>query len=397
MGTVKATNMVLLEGNYMDFNVPYFEGICDSKMPILRNVGKNLFNPSLLLESETRFGITKNVVGETIVLNGTSSQYHDLHFTPNDNKTGIVVKKGKFYKLTIHCLGGTSTPVLNPAVKLTLKDGTIKWLGSNIDLRDSSCDGLLTWFRICPQEGNSFNNYQIKLQLEESSTSTSYESYKTNILRTSEEIVLREVSGVQDTYNGLTGEYVKRIEECVLDGSQALSLDGSLVYLGLTDRPINNSGIADKVPVITVNQLLTGEFGICMQDRGTSGRIYINIEGLTTREEILQYLRTNPITVQYELVEPIITIIKPSTIPFAYANGHMVLESGSSEQSLLPHLKYSVVTGRTGQVTQNAKVLRQQENQITSLEDLLLTQIVQMDYERTLLQFDYELQMMMLG
>lgn len=76
----------------------------------------------------------------------------------------------------------------------------------------------------------------------------------------------------------------------------------------------------------------------------------------------------------------------------------MVLESGSSEQSLLPHLKYSVVTGRTGQVTQNTKVLRKQEQQIIGLEELLLlTQIVQMEYERTLLQFDYELQMMMLG
>ena len=56
-----------------------------------------------------------------------------------------------------------------------------------------------------------------------------------------------------------------------------------------------------------------------------------------------------------------------------------------------------MVTGRAGQVTQNTKVLRKQEQQIIGLEELLLTQIVQMEYERTLLQFDYELQMMMLG
>ena len=171
-----------------------------------------------------------------------------------------------------------------------------------------------------------------------------------------------------------------------------------MVYLGLTDRPINNFGIADKMPVITVNQLVTGEFGICMQDRGASGRIYINIEGLTTREEILQHLRTNPITIHYGLVEPVTTIVKPSTMtPFAYQNGHVIVESGHGGQSLLPEIEYSVVTGRTGQVTQNTKVLRKQEQQIISLEELLLTQVVQMEYERTLLQFDYELQMMMLG
>ena len=83
--------------------------------------------------------------------------------------------------------------------------------------------------------------------------------------------------------------------------------------------------------------------------------------------------------------------------PFAYQNGHVILESGFEGQSLLPEIEYSVVTGRAGQVTQNTKVLRKQEQQIIGLEELLLTQVVQMEYERTLLQFDYELQMMMLG
>ena len=64
---------------------------------------------------------------------------------------------------------------------------------------------------------------------------------------------------------------------------------------------------------------------------------------------------------------------------------------------MLPHLKYSVTTSRTGQITQNSKTIMKHEQQISSLEDLLLTQIVEMDYERVLLQFDYQLQMMNLG
>lgn len=157
--------------------------------------------------------------------------------------------------------------------------------------------------------------------------------YKSNILRPTEDIVLREVNGAKDTYNALTGEYVQRI--------------GERVY-----------------------------------EQG---------------DELNSLVKTDMANTQYELATPIATIVKPSTIPFAYANGHIILESASSEQSLLPRLKYRVVASRTGQITQNSKIIMQHEKRITSLEDLLLTQIVEMDYERVLLQFDYELQMMNLG
>ena len=167
----------------------------------------------------------------------------------------------------------------------------------------------------------------------EPGTATSYEPYKSNILRPTEDIVLREVNGAKDTYNALTGEYVQRI--------------GERVY-----------------------------------EQG---------------DELNSLVKTDMANTQYELATPIATIVKPSTIPFAYANGHIILESASSKQSLLPRLKYRVVASRTGQITQNSKIIMQHEKRITSLEDLLLTQIVEMDYERVLLQFDYELQMMNLG
>ncbi len=392
-----------------NWDIPYFEGLCDVKMPILRNTGKNLFNPSLLLESETRLGITKNVVGETIVLNGTSSQYHDLHFTPNDNKTGIVVKKGKCYKLTIHCLGGTSTPVLNPAVKLTLKDGTIKWLGGNIDLRDSNCDGLLTWFRICPQEGNSFSNYQIKLQLEESSTPTTYEDHKTNILHTSEEIVLREVNGIKDTYNALTGEYVQRIKEITFDGSSDENWGLNTVWSAgdycafweenTKDKLPTGYAICDKLPSKHDNHLIQNGVAISEGWRYAHQNMYIFIakNKLSSADTngLRQYLSQNPITVQYELAEPITTIVESLTTPFAYENGHVILESGYEGQSLLPMLEYSTVINKTGQVENVAKTIQRQEKQLTMLEQMLIQNIINLDYNNTLLTLKNEMEEML--
>lgn len=393
---------MILEGDWTNKELPpFFTGIRYAKMPILRNTGKNLFdkqrhsNPNNFVVNPSYWSIPIQLKGNTSY--NFSYTYDNVH-----NKQTVLRFATDIWTNPTH----SSSPynlieVFNTSITSDL-------MGKRGNARFTTpANGLVYLHYYNGELGNSLSSFNIMswythllkdVQLEEAPSATSYENYKTNILRTSEEIVLREVNGVQDTYNPLTGEYVRRIGEIVLDGSQALSLDGSLVYLGLTDRPINNFGIADKMPVITVNQLVTGEFGICMQDRGVSGRIYINIEGLTTREEILQHLRTNPITIHYGLVEPVTTIIKPSTMtPFAYQNGHVIVESGFEGQSLLPEVEYSVVTGRTGQVTQNTKVLRKQEQQITSLEELLLTQIVQMEYERTLLQFDYELQMIKLG
>ena len=407
-GAIKIRDIMIIEcqEGMEEWDIPYFEGLCDSKMPILRNVGKNLL---YALDGRAEYrGITLTSSNGKIIVNGTATSNAWVNLqpifqagtSPNIGETFL-----RFNNTTLTLSTNIIEGSLNGnqmSVTLWEKDGTgnrnlTTQVGKSVTRTTTEPIEFKRLWVMFP-EGTSYNNVVFTIQLEESSSTTTYEDYKTNILRTSEEVVLREVNGVQDTYNALTGEYVKRIGECVLDGSQALSLDGSLVYLELTDRPINDFGIADKMPVITVNQLVTGEFGICMQDRGASGRIYINIEGLTTREEILQHLRTNPITIHYGLVEPVTTIVKPSTMtPFAYQNGHVIVESGFEGQSLLPEIEYSVVTGRTGQVTQNTKVLRKQEQQIIGLEELLLTQVVQMEYERTLLQFDYELQMMMLG
>lgn len=229
---------------------------------------------------------------------------------------------------------------------------------------------------------------------------------KTNILRTSEEIVLREVGGVCDTYNPLTGEYVCRIGEVVITSAVAKSvvvLDKN-VRVNIAMSALNGDNGTTKANNTLSDKFYWSEANARdiegLRVNGNTLHWCISRDKLTSQDlqGVNTWLQSNPITVQYILAEPVTTIVKPSTMtPFAYQNGHVIVESGFEGQSLLPEIEYSVVTGRTGQVTQNTKVLRQQEQQIIGLEELLLTQVVQMEYERTLLQFDYELQMMMLG
>lgn len=391
----------------MENNISYFEGLCDVKMPILRNVGKNLIDGT----------------GEYIGLAGV------------DGATGSNVLTGdgtlKRYSYIVRCKPNTTYTLSTSGTANRCGLGEFseypklravgtKWGDANLGGTLTITTKPTTTYLVCYSYYSETVHSQSEMgeivrglvvQLEESSTATSYEDHKTNILRTSEEVILRSVGDTKDSYNALTGEYVQRIVEYVFNGSESeawnfAEMKGDNYRFGI-NLPIFGNKSADKTALIC-DRLKVGDVAqepkqeqitTYNHDSHFELRIALSPSTLASNNvgELRRYLQANPITIQYAVAEPTTVIIKPSTIPFAYANGHMVLESGSSEQSLLPHLKYSVVTGRTGQVTQNTKVLRKQEQQIIGLEELLLTQIVQMEYERTLLQFDYELQMMMLG
>lgn len=399
------SNIIIIEGDHSSIDPDYFEGLCDSKMPILRNVGKNLFNPTVPTPHH-------------MVCNGATDGglVGVIPVKPNTTYTLSVKKdttKGRFIAKMSNKL-------------LTLQDVSSFSQSSVYNyLRDNYANGRKFEYTIHNQKSLTFTTLDdchyiyvnvdrsfgtptaneilvfSEMTLEESPTQTTYEDYKTNILRTPEEIVLREVGEVCDTYNPLTGEYTKRIGEIILNGTEKWGN-----FRDETDTTWRTSfSLPDAKPS-----------SVCICDKFIYGKgateekvkVYITVtpnlsitvlkSEFPTLEAFKTWLSQNPVTIQYELAEPVTTIVKPSTMtPFAYQNGHAIVESGFEGQSLLPEIEYSVVTGRTGQVTQNTKVLRKQEQQIISLEELLLTQVVQMEYERTLLQFDYELQMMMLG
>lgn len=371
-----------------NWDIPYFTGLCDVKMPILRNVGKNLFDVNLLKGLSSRVVVTDGVV--------TMNNAYSNGLGENGRKVFGFLKPNKTYRY--------SCTVTNTGQSNGLDGGF--YFGKRL------ADGTSTYFSIYPNStvtipsdwddytnaimyGALNNNGLVtvrNMQFEESNVATYYEDYKTNILRTSEEIVLREVNGVQDTYNPLTGEYIKRTGEIVLNGSQQVMRDGSLLYFALKDVPENNFSISDRLPSITVGQIIDGVTGVGVQDRGTGGRLYINIGDLSTEEEITQYLQNTPVTVQYKLAKPVTSIVKPSTMtPFAYQNGHVIVESGFEGQSLLPTLEYSTVVNRTGQVESVAKTIQTQEKQLTMLEQMLIQNIIGLDYSNTVLALNLEI------
>lgn len=352
---VKVKNAMIIE--YQEgmehWDLDYFEGLCDVKAPILKNIGKNILPKEI-------------------------GKWYSCYF-----------KKGTTFQLTTK----DNNPSKGGNIVFVDGSGAKMWMGIN--------GGTTKKTYTLPNDAYKISNQLtsgVEYQLEININATLYEDYKTNILETSNDIVLRGMpNGVRDSYDCLTGEYVQRVGEIVFDGSDDedwfennnFPHNGQIVY-GIRVANLNSGvphpdGLSDTLPFIRKGyESNKPSVSTYMRD------IYVRING-GTKEDLKAYLSQNPLTIQYELTEPIVTTIEPSTTPFAYENGHIILESGHEGQSLLPTLEYQTVVSRSGQVTMIDKTIQQHERKITLLEKMLVQNIIDIEYKNTLLALKLEI------
>lgn len=377
-------NVMILEyqEGMENWDIPYFEGLCDVKTPVLRNIGKNLYKDE---GGKTNFTID----GFTGVESTGGTRFVPNFYTPvKSNMTYTLYRKTarlncgiRYYDKNKKYIPQSLVPPYNAFNSLTFTT-------------PSNCH----YVRFIDETNIIDNKYMIYLGEEDKSIE--YEPYKSNTLSTPKEIILHSLpNGVQDTYNPLTGEYVKRVGEIVLDGNEGrwdlaqdrvntmrfncFSLD---VPLGINTGLLQTNKLPYQSPTTHdqegaamlggVNAKVVG-FSILKTKLATP-----NVEGLK------QYLQTNPITVQYELATPIIKKVDPKGHPFAYENGHVILESGYQGQSLLPELVYSVPASKSGVLSTTSKTILSHEQHLHKLENLLLRESVLMDYRFTLSLLD---------
>ena len=133
-------------------------------------------------------------------------------------------------------------------------------------------------------------------------------------------------SGVCDTLNLVTGEYVQRVGEIVLDGSQKdeywLYNEGNQTF---RIQVVDAVQIADSLSDPLRNKILVSSDKLTSRkysedwNSGTfitvalGSRITLRIDGITTISNLQNYLKQNPITVQYELATPIVRKLKFTT------------------------------------------------------------------------------------
>ena len=351
-------SLILLEGDHTNTPIPnYFTGMASCKMPILKNVGKNLCN----IEEYNNF----EIYSQTVTKDGDSLILETL----NENAwryvtvSKVFLEAGKQYTISCNC------EVLN-ATEQNLRGILVLWSidhvnnisgdatnSNNFTRTFTATESQEAYVKIYSSNGTGGIGNKIKysnIQVEESPSKTPYEAYKTSILSLPEEVVLRGIGDVKDTLNLTTGEYVQRIGSITaseLEASDYFKADLELentVQFGMLTRgreklraKTSAKSVCNIIPVMLGND----DVFHARVDGGTpygSFTIWMDKTKLETEDVfgLIKWLRDNNAVIQYELATPIVTKINlSSTLKSWNTTTHIYSEI--PENTLYPILSHS--------------------------------------------------------
>lgn len=318
-----------------NWDISYFDGMQSVKMPVLSTIGKNLF--------DGKFTKYEGVYGYYYLNNGT----YTCSITDND----------------------TSVDVSN--LSFGVSDTGIIWFfdeGTMYNTKRTITNGKLIFY---PNTEEAFNKIKQRyhIQIEEGTVATPYEPYKSNILTTPEDLELRGIGDVKDELNVATGELTERIGEVVLDGSENWNFEGEgdthiefSLFGKINDATLNGGTICDKIP-----EKIGDSEGITVQSFGT----YVKISKAIASdvESFKTYLQSNPITVQYELAEPVIKTVDLSEYHVYSYKDVTHYDCSSAEGSLVPTLSIDVPTNLPAVVTRQRATIQELEKENVALKN----------------------------
>ena len=318
---VKVKNPMIIEyvEGMENWDIPYFEGMASCKMPILKTIGKNLFNENEKIEAF----IESNSTQEQLNL-GVKNTWTTPWIKAKTN-TSYTMQGGNRNRWQIKSRNNVIT---------FMDKKTITTLSDTEYIRCYYCNETYTASNV---------------QLEESSSATSYEPYKSSSLSLPEEVVLRSLpNGVRDTFNTRTGVYTQRIGEAIVNGSEDWKLNNTegtttqrFFCSMLANSAVDNNTkgtqqyLCDRLRTITWSQ--TCELGLTINGSGVF--VYNNSIEYTVGS-VKQWLSQNPVKLQYELATPIVTKINlSSTLKSWNTTTHIYSEI--PENTLYPILSHS--------------------------------------------------------
>ena len=399
----KLNNVMVIEGDVVG-DEPYFEGICDCKSPILSNVGKNLLPTEL---SRSFKHITGNQVVSSIDL--TSFLNREVQYV-------IKLAIPKNVKIAKHYSSNSAD-----TESVLVSHGVIN--SNNTIARFTIPSNSNSYYLFVNESGQSPSDYisdiseLVTIELDTGNNPTEIKPYKSNTTTFEQKgdktIVLRSLpNGVCDTLNVETGEYVQNVIDIVLDGTEKWILNNwgtndnycSFEISSLDNPKIQNvykqnsyiDFYCDTFKVVTRcawNYMDEKHIRQWSDGNRTTISVIIPKTELKTYNVagFIEYLTKNNIRINIRVNKPIVSTIDIQGFPYAYTNGHVQLSSDSIEQSLTPKVEYSVATNRNGQIRSNQKMVERHQKQLDRLQAMILTNLVNTQYEQTLTNLKYDL------
>ena len=215
---ITISNVMVLEGDHTQEDIPYFEGMQSVKNPVLRTTGKNLF------DGTWEDGYTLNGTGEIKSTTGKRSLSSFIEVNQSFSIYSSPIVVFRCYGENKNDLNGGINSTRNPSGLLSLKPNT-KYIRvvvdtSNIDNKNN--------FMVVTSEGHL----------------NTYEPFKSNILTVNEDVILRSNGSVYDDLDLLTGKLTQRIGE----NNEVLAQEVvKTVELSITDE--NENKINHFVPI----------------------------------------------------------------------------------------------------------------------------------------------------
>ena len=368
--------LMFIEGDHTNIDIPYFTGMQSVKLPVLTTTGKNLFPNIKFIHNRALQQGSGNIANVT-----TDDWACEDYLNVPQQKT--------LYTNMLY-IGLTWT-------KICFYDENKKFISSRMSNDTVIFPENSKYWRVgafvTPENSHLLNQIMLCDSMEEARSA--YEPYKSNILTTPQDVVLRGIGDVKDELDLVSGELTQRIGEIVLDGRESWILTSD--ENNLTIR------FALSLPLSKPTNIICEQFKVehtygkeyeCIQLTDNKVLVVrISKEKATTLEMLKQWLSQNPITVQYELATPTVKTVDlipsgthPSTTPYCWKDGYIQLSSSG----LLPNLEYSVVTSRAGQISQNAAMIVKNDKRIFDLEILLAGGLVNTTYQALTLQNQVE-------
>ena len=345
--------LMVIEGDYTNVDIPYFEGMKSVQMPVLTTTGKNLF------DGELELGTLSSESGEPSDNNRCLRSKNFINVSPNtsyvfSNDLGYTTLIFQYDKNKQLIIGGTLDD------SITTKENTY-------------------YVKFRTSYGSVQNNLSVKYQVEKRTQPTPYESYKSNILTVNEDVELRGIGEVKDELDLLTGELTQRIGEVVLDGSEDWQIDSDTNDYRLALALKHNGemlkysqSICDKYPTTTGKQSETATNYIYIGSHSIN--LYENPS--MTLEEFKSKLKQNPMTFQYQFTTESVktvdlSILDQDNTPTTFHSYDIITHINTSSDYLKPTLEitnptydvilkpnteYTIKTNRTNRATLTSDV-----------------------------------------
>ena len=339
------------------------------KVEIL-SCGKNLYKPNLQTKSAN--GLTFSLHGNTLIVNGTSTDIVD--FRPINGTESITLE---LYNYVSKLPVGTTLKLSNNLGLrnfFSLKRNGAQTYPANTLIIQEGDYNISCFVRF--EEGQSYNNAELKIQLEINNVATEFEPYqedKTQILL--DEPLMRLPNGVCDEITR-DGKLIRRVGKIVFTGIESWNLsktsDNTILFeVGVSNIKVDKRGNAlpmcDKLLASLQSNIWNNDIeGVSYTDNiNNRFRIRINKNRLDTQDltGFKKWLSQNPTTVYYELSTPIITEL-PAPCLRIFKNGHLTFNT-----LVAPESTYVVQLNKSAQIQNTIKESQSLDNRINVLEN----------------------------